>query len=143
MIGWYKSHEPKTKWMEWLFSSTSQHFPHNLHNSTLDSMIAPPALETTDTPIVTGNRIFVTISVVGFGVSKAIVTYRGFPTSANTLDWVFGVVVSTLSVFFTPFKVRRSYLGRTYCLEMYQDEAAYAWPSVFQTDYQPSVYSGM
>ena len=36
-----------------------------------------------------------------------------------------------------------SYLGRTYWLEMYQDEAAYAWPSVFQTDYEPSLNSGL
>jgi hypothetical protein len=26
---------------------------------------------------------------------------------------------------------------------MYQDDAAYAWPSVFQSDYQPSLYSGL
>ena len=36
-----------------------------------------------------------------------------------------------------------SYFGRTYCLELYQDEAAYAWPSIFQTDYQSPLYSGL
>ena len=30
-----------------------------------------------------------------------------------------------------------SYFGSTYYLDIYQDEAAYAWPSVFYTDYQP------
>ncbi|KIJ94606.1 hypothetical protein K443DRAFT_11992 [Laccaria amethystina LaAM-08-1] len=113
--------------LEWVLRDrVSQRFPNNLRKPTLDPANEPPASETKDTPIVTGNRIFVTISVVGFGVSKAIVTYRGLPTSANTLDWVFAIVFSSL----------------TYCLEMYQDDAAYAWPSVFQSDYQPSLYSG-
>ncbi|KIK02654.1 hypothetical protein K443DRAFT_511681 [Laccaria amethystina LaAM-08-1] len=128
VIGWYKSHEPKARWMEWFFNTESHHFPHNLRKPTLDSINGinePPALGTKDTPIVTGNRIFVTVSVVGFGMSKAIVTYHGLPTSANTLDWVFAIVISSL----------------TYCLEMYQDEAPSAWPSVFQTDYQPLIYS--
>ncbi|EDR00848.1 uncharacterized protein LACBIDRAFT_333764 [Laccaria bicolor S238N-H82] len=68
--------------------------------------------------------IFLLFYMIGC-VSKAIVTYRGLPMPANTLDWVFTIVFSSL----------------TYCLEMYQDEAAYAWPSVFQTNYQPSLYS--
>ena len=75
----------------------------NLRKPTLDSINGinePSALDTKDTPIVTGNRIFVTVSVVGFGMSKAIVTCHGLPTSANTLDWVF--VVPSLSVFFIP-----------------------------------------
>jgi hypothetical protein len=96
VIGWYKSHEPKVKWLEWFFNTKSQRFPNNLRKPTLDPANEPPASETKDTPIVTGNRIFVTISVVGFGVSKAIVTYRGLPTSANTLDWVFAIVFSSL-----------------------------------------------
>ena len=46
---------------------------------------------------------------------------------------------------FLPIKQsgKRSCSGRTHCLEMYQDEAAYAWPSAFQTNYQPSLYSGL
>jgi hypothetical protein len=107
VIGWYKSHEPKARWMEWFFNTESHHFPHNLRKPTLDSINGinePPALGTKDTPIVTGNRIFVTVSVVGFGMSKAIVTYHGLPTSANTLDWVFAIVISSLSVCFILFK---------------------------------------
>ena len=96
VIGWYKSHEPKAKWLEWFFHTKLQHFPHNLRKPTS----APPnkllASKTKNTPIVTGNRIFVTISVVCFGVSKAIVTYRGLPTPANTLDWVIAIVFSSL-----------------------------------------------
>ena len=108
VIGWYKSYEPKARWMEWFFNTKSRHFPHNLRKPTLDSINGvngPLALDTKDTPIVTGNRIFVTVSVVGFGMSKAIVTYHGLPTSANTLDWVFAIVVSSLSVFFIPSKL--------------------------------------
>ena len=96
MIGWYKALEPKAKWLEWFFNTKSQHLPHNLRKPILDRMNEPQASETKNTPIVTGNRIFVTISVVCFGVSKAIVTYRGLPTPAKTLDWVFAIVFSSL-----------------------------------------------
>ena len=96
MIGWYKSHEPKAKWLEWFFNTKSQHFPHNLRKPTLDPTNETLASETKDTPIITGHRIFVTISVVCFGVSKAIVTYRGLPTPANTLDWVITIVFLSL-----------------------------------------------
>ena len=96
MIGWYKSHEPKAKWLEWFFNTKSQHFPHNLRKPTLDRMNELLASETKDTPIVTGNRIFVTIAVVCFGVSKAIVSYSGLPTPANTLDWVIAIVFLSL-----------------------------------------------
>lgn len=40
------------------------------------------------------------------------------------------------------FQIGSSCFCRTYCLEMYQDEAPSAWPSVFQTDYQPLIYLG-
>jgi hypothetical protein len=99
VIGWYKSHEPKAKWLEWFFNTKSQCFPRNLRKPTLDPTNEPLASETKETPIVTGNRIFVTISVVVFGLSKAIFTYLGLPTPANTLDWVFAIVFSSLWVF--------------------------------------------
>ena len=96
VIGWYKSHEPKAKWLEWLFNTKSQHFPHNLRKPTLDPTNEPLVSENKGTPMITGNRIFVTIAVVCFGVSKAIVTYRGLPTPANTLDWVITIVFLSL-----------------------------------------------
>ena len=45
-------------------------------------------------PLITGYRLLVTLLTVIFGVSKAILSYRGQSTAPTTLDWVSGVAVT-------------------------------------------------
>jgi len=40
----------------------------------------------------------ITASVLLFGVAKAMLGYLGYSVAANTVDWVFGVVVTTAYV---------------------------------------------
>lgn len=47
-------------------------------------------------PKLTGYRLMVIVLTVGFGLSKAILTYRGESIAPTTLEWVFSVVVFLL-----------------------------------------------
>jgi hypothetical protein len=45
-------------------------------------------------PPLTGYRLLLSFLVTIFGLTKAILTYIGGKTMPNTIDWVFGVVVT-------------------------------------------------
>lgn len=44
-------------------------------------------------PELTGYRILTVLLTAGFGLSKAILSYRGLSTAPTTVDWLYGVVV--------------------------------------------------
>jgi len=46
-------------------------------------------------PPVTGYRLLVTGTVFIFGMGKAISAYLSIPTVPHTLEWIFGVIVTT------------------------------------------------
>lgn len=52
-------------------------------------------------PPITGYSLLVTLFVLGFGLTKAVLAYRGMSTALTTLEWVFGVVVTDSWVAFT------------------------------------------
>ncbi|KIJ95386.1 hypothetical protein K443DRAFT_108864 [Laccaria amethystina LaAM-08-1] len=129
ILSLYKSEDPETQRMKWLFQTdySGTKFPKNLRKPTLDALRAEP--HHGKAPIITANRIFVTLTVVIFGLAKAALVYGGFDTAANTtntVDWIFGIIISSM----------------TYCLEMYQDTSADAWPAFFVANYQPVLVSG-
>ncbi|KIJ95374.1 hypothetical protein K443DRAFT_134436 [Laccaria amethystina LaAM-08-1] len=126
ILSLYKSEDPETQHMKWLFQTdySGTKFPKNLRKPTLDALRAEP--HHGEAPIITANRIFVTLTVVIFGLTKAALAYSGFKTAASTIDWIFGIIISSM----------------TYCLEMYQDTSADAWPAFFVADYQPVLVSG-
>jgi hypothetical protein len=47
-------------------------------------------------PKLTGYRLIVIALTVGFGLSKAILCYKGKSIAPITLEWVFGVVIYLL-----------------------------------------------
>ena len=76
-----------------------------------------------EVPIVSANRIFVTVTVVIFGLTKATLAYGGFNTAANTIDWILGIIISSMHVLPHILSPENELIraDRTYCLEMYQD----------------------
>ncbi|KDQ50626.1 hypothetical protein JAAARDRAFT_581279 [Jaapia argillacea MUCL 33604] len=70
-------------------------------------------------PPITGYRFLVTITAVCFGLAKAVLSYLGYSTAPNTVDWVFGVLV-TISL---------------YWLGLYEASATEVLPALFETDY--------
>ncbi|EDR06507.1 uncharacterized protein LACBIDRAFT_299961 [Laccaria bicolor S238N-H82] len=126
ILSLYKSEDPETQRMKWFFQTdySGTKFPKNLRKPTLDALRTEP--HHGKVPIITANRIFVTITVVIFGLTKATLAYGGFNTAANTIDWIFGIIISSM----------------TYCLEMYQDSSADVWPAFFVADYEPVLVSG-
>lgn len=126
ILSLYKSEDPETQCMKWFFQTdySGTKFPKNLRKPTLDALRTEP--HHGKVPIITANRIFVTITVVIFGLTKATLANGGFKIAANTIDWIFGIIISSM----------------TYCLEMYQDSSADVWPTFFMADYQPVLVSG-
>ena len=43
-------------------------------------------------PRMTGYRLLTLLLTAGFGLSKAKLSYEGYSTAPNTLDWLYGVV---------------------------------------------------
>ncbi|KIJ90854.1 hypothetical protein K443DRAFT_657392 [Laccaria amethystina LaAM-08-1] len=126
ILALYKSEDPETQRMKWLFQTdySGNEFPKNLRKPTLDALRTGPRRG--EVPIITANRIFVTVTVLIFGLTKAALAYSGFNTTADTIDWIFGIIICSM----------------TYWLEMYQDTSADAWPAFFVADYQPVLVSG-
>ena len=50
-------------------------------------------LSTRSYPPLTGYHLLVNVSVAGFGITKAVLTYCGFTTTPNVLDWVSVVII--------------------------------------------------
>jgi len=53
-------------------------------------------LEYPTSPPVTGYRLLTCVCVALFGTAKAYFTYRHMPLAANTLEWSFGIIVTSL-----------------------------------------------
>ncbi|KAF9563949.1 hypothetical protein CPC08DRAFT_632125 [Agrocybe pediades] len=70
-------------------------------------------------PRVTGYRILVVGLTTGFGLSKAKLSYQGYSTAPNTLDWLYGVLGFLL----------------LYWLGIYERHAAHNMPWMFEIDY--------
>ncbi|KAF9055702.1 hypothetical protein BJ165DRAFT_438050 [Panaeolus papilionaceus] len=89
----------------WFFNSDCMNIPWKLFKFL---RITPPEYSTREEadwnrrirPIVTNYRLLVSASVVVFGIVKAAFAYRELSNGANTLDWIFGAVVTTI-IFFT------------------------------------------
>jgi hypothetical protein len=47
-------------------------------------------------PKLTGYRLLYIVLTAGFGISKAVLSYEGYSTAPNTLDWIYGVGVFLL-----------------------------------------------
>ncbi|KDR69684.1 hypothetical protein GALMADRAFT_145397 [Galerina marginata CBS 339.88] len=74
---------------------------------------------------ITTYRVLVCSSVITFGISKATFGYLGFSTAATWIDWMLGVVAT--SIF--------------YCLGLYESSSRNLWPAFFSMDRRQSVYS--
>ena len=98
ILSLYKSEDPETQRMKWLFQTdySGTKFPKNLRKPTLDALRTEP--HRGEVPIITANRIFVTVTVVIFGLTKATLAYGGFNTAANTIDWILGIIISSMHV---------------------------------------------
>ena len=59
-------------------------------------------------PPVSGYRILVSMVVIAFGIGKAACGYVGLPTAANSIDWTFAVVVTSMYVLFPPLSLQRN-----------------------------------
>jgi hypothetical protein len=84
--------------MKWLFQTdySGNEFPKNLRKPTLDALRTGPRRG--EVPIITANRIFVTVTVLIFGLTKAALAYSGFNTTADTIDWIFGIIICSMHV---------------------------------------------
>jgi len=67
----------------------------------------------------TGYRILVIVLTAGFGLSKAKLSYEGYSTAPNTLDWLYGVVAFLV----------------LYWLGIYERHAMHNMPLMFEVDY--------
>ncbi|KDQ50622.1 hypothetical protein JAAARDRAFT_186087 [Jaapia argillacea MUCL 33604] len=74
-------------------------------------------------PPITGYRFLVTMTAVCFGLAKAVLSYLGYSAAPNTVDWVFGVLV-TISL---------------YWLGLYEASATEVLPALFETDYTSAI----
>ena len=144
ILSLYKSGEPETQRMKWLFQTdySGKKFPKNLRKPTLDALRTEPYHG--EIPIITANRIFVTLTVIIFGLTKAALAYDRLNTAAKTLDWIFGIIISSMHVPSHILSSENELIcdDRTYCLEMYQDTSADVWPDFFVANHQPTLVSG-
>ncbi|KIM40766.1 hypothetical protein M413DRAFT_446149 [Hebeloma cylindrosporum] len=77
-------------------------------------------------PPVSGYRILVSMLVITFGIGKAACAYFGLPTAANSVDWTFGVVATSI----------------LYVLGLYENNTVDFWPAFFATDYTDTLLNG-
>jgi hypothetical protein len=76
-----------------LFRRFGIRIPHyDTEERTLDVLIKPKH------PPVTGYRIIVTAAAISFGMTKAMLSYRGQQTAPTTVEWAYGVVVTVMCV---------------------------------------------
>ncbi|TDL15767.1 hypothetical protein BD410DRAFT_756059, partial [Rickenella mellea] len=76
-------------------------------------------------PALTGYRLILITLTVSFGLSKALLAYRGRSSQPTTLEWIFGVVIGLI----------------LYWLGWYEDkdEMFYRIPWLFEKDYRRPV----
>jgi len=72
----------------------------------------------------TGYRILVITLTAGFGLSKAKLSYQGYSTAPNTLDWLYGVVAFLI----------------LYWLGIYERHAMHNMPMMFEVDYLAALW---
>ncbi|KAH9998109.1 hypothetical protein BJV74DRAFT_825301 [Russula compacta] len=72
---------------------------------------------------VTGCFLFNTSVILGFGVAKAVYSYRGQAIVSTTLDWVSGTALAIVLYWLSTLEAR--------CPEM--------WPLFFEVDYAPPI----
>ncbi|RXW15815.1 hypothetical protein EST38_g10038 [Candolleomyces aberdarensis] len=87
---------------------------------TLDLLIKPKH------PPVTGYRIIVTAAAILFGMTKAMLSYRGEQTGPMTVEWAYGIVVTVI----------------LYWLGLYETSSSEVMPWLFTTNYWSQVATG-
>ncbi|KAJ2933426.1 hypothetical protein H1R20_g3676, partial [Candolleomyces eurysporus] len=87
---------------------------------TLDLLIKPKH------PPVTGYRIIVTAAAILFGMTKAMLSYRGEQTGPMTVEWAYGIVVTVI----------------LYWLGLYETSSSDVMPWLFTTNYSSQVATG-
>jgi hypothetical protein len=94
-IGLYD--EDHRQHMKWLFNQDLAPYLWLVSYRT-DEVALPAGFHLSRHPPITGYRIAITASVLLFGLAKAMFGYLGYSLAANTVDWVFGVIVTTAYV---------------------------------------------
>ncbi|TFK31440.1 hypothetical protein BDQ12DRAFT_694141 [Crucibulum laeve] len=77
-------------------------------------------------PPVTGYRILVTFTAFCFGMVKSSLSYRGLSTAPTTIEWIFGVVVTS----------------SLYWFGLYEASSTEVLPSMFEIDYSRPLFEG-
>ncbi|KAJ2918714.1 hypothetical protein MD484_g1676, partial [Candolleomyces efflorescens] len=104
-----------------LFQRFNISIPHyDTEERSLDVLIKPKH------PPVTAYRIIVTAAAIWFGTAKAMLSYRGQPTTPTTVEWAYGVVVTVI----------------LYSLGLYETSANEVLPWLFTTDYSLQITTG-
>ncbi|KAF8972518.1 hypothetical protein BDZ97DRAFT_1781409 [Flammula alnicola] len=80
----------------------------------------------TDSTIFTTYRLLTSATVTLFGMTKAGLSYWGLSTGANWVDWLLGVVATSI----------------LYILGLYENNSLGKWASFFMTDRSQMVYAG-
>jgi hypothetical protein len=91
-------------------------------------------------PPMTGYRILLSVSVLIFGLIKAILTYTGKSTAPTTIDWVFAVVVTLRYVVdLLSSIVDLIRVWSLYWLGLYESSSPEVLPILFETDHTQSI----
>ncbi|KIK00152.1 hypothetical protein K443DRAFT_679419 [Laccaria amethystina LaAM-08-1] len=108
--------------MKWLFNKDLAAYLWPISYRT-DEVDLPAGFHLSRRPPITGYRIVVTASVLLFGLAKAMLGYLGCSVAANTVDWIYGVVVTS----------------GLYCLGLYENNSLDLFSAFFAIDYGPSL----
>ncbi|KDR71927.1 hypothetical protein GALMADRAFT_253721 [Galerina marginata CBS 339.88] len=130
MINPYDSGAPSPRYLSWLFEPDCMdviwfllaHLSIQCPNYESEERIPDP--DSDHLPI-TIYRVLVCSLVVAFGISKAAFGYLGSSTAVTWIDWMLGVVAT--SIF--------------YCLGLYESSTENIWPSFFSYDRRQNIYS--
>jgi len=128
-LGLYENHDPRV--MPWLFETDYASYLWRF--IALIFSCRTPSYRTDERsvvmlikkrhPPITGYRILLSATTIGFGLVKSILAYRGLSTAPTTVDWVFAVVVT----------------ASLYWLGLYESSSTEVLPSLFETDYAPAI----
>ena len=80
--------------MKWLFNKDLAPYLWLVSYRT-DEVALPAGFHLSRHPPITGYRIAITASVLVFGLTKAMLGYLGCSVAAKTVDWIYGVVVTS------------------------------------------------
>ncbi|PPQ67968.1 hypothetical protein CVT24_003161, partial [Panaeolus cyanescens] len=115
---------PKT--LTWFYNfDCAQALRSYSHNESINILELSPARRravysgNSRLPIISGYNILISLLVILFGMVKAILSYLAYSTGVTTIDWIFGVVLTTC----------------LYVLGLYQDHGGAVLPSLFRLDY--------